>query len=514
MSSEETRSDEELDRTDRLPALQGVIIEGDVRDDAVPLPYAPLAGSAQERLARARAEIVARDSAASARAARLAAELAQARAAVADSEERVRAALANERAARAGEQAARSAERAALERTREVERAVADRTAQLSSLQREHAASVRQLEAELLTWRARADAAAGDLRASRQSAAATGGRLAGLEEELRAARQEAEGLRAQALSYQEHLRTRERRESGEVPAPATDRAAEVAERERLQQRTHELEGALRARTEALDRALVVKRADDALRLEQEKRIRQLEAEMTRSRADLAQREAALAEALVARHAEERRSAGFAGAAERVRGELGAEIERLHARLTQVEPETEALRRELRAKAAELTTLADEHRSLRTTLDRLRAVDAVFPTAGAASRAEMAAGGAMTDAAGVPELRRIDGGRNEVYPLGRRTRIGRAPGCELHIESSSVSRHHSLVLCSASEVVIEDLNSTNGVLVNGRRISRQSLGDGDVLTIGEAQFRFSTRPAEARSAASGTPTPGGTDTGSG
>jgi pSer/pThr/pTyr-binding forkhead associated (FHA) protein len=44
------------------------------------------------------------------------------------------------------------------------------------------------------------------------------------------------------------------------------------------------------------------------------------------------------------------------------------------------------------------------------------------------------------------------------------------------------------------VIIEDLNSTNGVLVNGRRISRQPLNDGDMLTIGEAQFRFTLNPA--------------------
>jgi pSer/pThr/pTyr-binding forkhead associated (FHA) protein len=73
-------------------------------------------------------------------------------------------------------------------------------------------------------------------------------------------------------------------------------------------------------------------------------------------------------------------------------------------------------------------------------------------------------------------------------LARRTRIGRAPGCEMQIESSSVSRHHALVLVGQRDVIIEDLNSTNGVLVNGRKISRQMLNDGDAVTIGDAQFR--------------------------
>jgi pSer/pThr/pTyr-binding forkhead associated (FHA) protein len=79
-------------------------------------------------------------------------------------------------------------------------------------------------------------------------------------------------------------------------------------------------------------------------------------------------------------------------------------------------------------------------------------------------------------------------------LGRRTRIGRAPGCELHVESSSVSRHHALVLTHSRDVIIEDLHSTNGVLVNGRKVARQLLTDGDILTIGEAQFRLSIKPS--------------------
>jgi pSer/pThr/pTyr-binding forkhead associated (FHA) protein len=65
---------------------------------------------------------------------------------------------------------------------------------------------------------------------------------------------------------------------------------------------------------------------------------------------------------------------------------------------------------------------------------------------------------------------------------------------MQIESSSVSRHHALVLMGSRDVIIEDLNSTNGVLVNGRKVSRQLLNDGDLVTIGEAQFRLSVKLA--------------------
>jgi hypothetical protein len=98
-----------------------------------------------------------------------------------------------------------------------------------------------------------------------------------------------------------------------------------------------------------------------------------------------------------------------------------------------------------------------------------------------------------------ELVRLDGDQHTAYPLARRTRIGRTPGCEMQIDSQSVSRNHAMLLKGARELIVEDLNSTNGVLVNGRKVSRQVLSDGDVLTIGETQFRcvikFNSRPAD-------------------
>jgi hypothetical protein len=95
----------------------------------------------------------------------------------------------------------------------------------------------------------------------------------------------------------------------------------------------------------------------------------------------------------------------------------------------------------------------------------------------------------------PELVRIDGDRSISHTLSRRTRIGRAPGCELHIDSSSVSRHHALILAGTREAIIEDLNSTNGVILNGRKVTRQVLNDGDIVTIGDIQFRYVAKPAQ-------------------
>lgn len=92
----------------------------------------------------------------------------------------------------------------------------------------------------------------------------------------------------------------------------------------------------------------------------------------------------------------------------------------------------------------------------------------------------------------PEFTRIDGDRNVSHTLGKRTRIGRASTCELQVDSSSVSRHHALVVVGPREAIIEDLNSTNGVIVNSRKISRHLLVDGDVITLGEIVFKYTTK----------------------
>jgi chromosome segregation ATPase len=91
-----------------------------------------------------------------------------------------------------------------------------------------------------------------------------------------------------------------------------------------------------------------------------------------------------------------------------------------------------------------------------------------------------------------------GGREIVHVLGRRTCIGRTPDNDLRIEASCVSRRHAVILAGSQHTVIEDLHSTNGVLVNGKRVTRQLLKDGDDVLIGLSHYRFAVhRAAEKR-----------------
>jgi predicted RNA binding protein with dsRBD fold (UPF0201 family) len=90
------------------------------------------------------------------------------------------------------------------------------------------------------------------------------------------------------------------------------------------------------------------------------------------------------------------------------------------------------------------------------------------------------------------LIRTDGNTDFVHVLGRRTRIGRGSDNEVVLDTKHVSRYHAVLLAGPVHTSIEDLNSTNGVFVNGKRISRQALKDGDRVTVGRTQFRYSVR----------------------
>ena len=92
------------------------------------------------------------------------------------------------------------------------------------------------------------------------------------------------------------------------------------------------------------------------------------------------------------------------------------------------------------------------------------------------------------------LIRTDGEMEVVHVLGRKTTVGRTPDNDLQIDAKFISRHHAVILAGPAHAIIEDLNSTNGVMVNNRRITRQPLKDGDNVVIGKTQFRFVVRAA--------------------
>jgi len=70
-----------------------------------------------------------------------------------------------------------------------------------------------------------------------------------------------------------------------------------------------------------------------------------------------------------------------------------------------------------------------------------------------------------------------------------------PECDIQLRSSSVSRYHAVLRISHDAVILEDMNSTNGCYVNGRRVTRQLLKDGDMLRVGAVPLRFGSRATQ-------------------
>ncbi len=66
---------------------------------------------------------------------------------------------------------------------------------------------------------------------------------------------------------------------------------------------------------------------------------------------------------------------------------------------------------------------------------------------------------------------------------RNVRLGRDSANDVQLHDTEVSRVHALVRCEGQECVIEDLESSNGTFVNGRRIRQQQLASGDQIQLG-------------------------------
>ena len=83
-------------------------------------------------------------------------------------------------------------------------------------------------------------------------------------------------------------------------------------------------------------------------------------------------------------------------------------------------------------------------------------------------------------------------------------VGRSSELDMVLVEDMVSRRHARVAVSGDQVTIEDLGSTNGTFVNGERIKRMNLTDGDRVLIGTSIIKLVT--VDPNVASMGTPLP--------
>jgi hypothetical protein len=82
---------------------------------------------------------------------------------------------------------------------------------------------------------------------------------------------------------------------------------------------------------------------------------------------------------------------------------------------------------------------------------------------------------------------VNGQRHEIDQ--RRVVIGRSRDCDVQVPDANVSRRHAELRQEGTTYWIVDLDSTNGVAVNGRRQSRTKLQSGDTITLGATDVVF-------------------------
>lgn len=82
---------------------------------------------------------------------------------------------------------------------------------------------------------------------------------------------------------------------------------------------------------------------------------------------------------------------------------------------------------------------------------------------------------------------------EVLFASEHTTFGRRPYSDVVIDNPAVSGEHALVRLEGDDLVLEDLQSTNGTYVNGLPITRHVLQEGDRVEIGRYQLKFERGP---------------------
>lgn len=84
-----------------------------------------------------------------------------------------------------------------------------------------------------------------------------------------------------------------------------------------------------------------------------------------------------------------------------------------------------------------------------------------------------------------------------YPLDQETlTIGRKVDNDIHIDNLAVSGKHAKILTILNDSFIEDLDSTNGTYINGEKINRHALQNGEIIAIGKHELTYINEAADA------------------
>jgi hypothetical protein len=85
---------------------------------------------------------------------------------------------------------------------------------------------------------------------------------------------------------------------------------------------------------------------------------------------------------------------------------------------------------------------------------------------------------------------------EIPLLKERMSIGRKAHNDIQIDNMAISGEHAAVVTILNDSFLEDLNSTNGTLVNGQPVKKHFLKDGDVIELGKYKMKYIVDPSHS------------------
>ena len=167
------------------------------------------------------------------------------------------------------------------------------------------------------------------------------------------------------------------------------------------------------------------------------------------------------------------------------GALRSELDESRSLVSRLEQTVADKDRALEARDARIAALQDDLKQ--RSADKRRAAD--FSDAADDAHSPVS-NEVAADNVPAPALICLTGDAPKRFALTKTTvTVGRGPQCDLQIVTHFVSREHARLTVSGDTTLIEDLGSRNGVFVNSIRVDRRQLQQGDLVTIGETQFRF-------------------------
>lgn len=82
----------------------------------------------------------------------------------------------------------------------------------------------------------------------------------------------------------------------------------------------------------------------------------------------------------------------------------------------------------------------------------------------------------------------------------RITLGRHPSNDIPIDNIAVSAHHAVIVTLGDNSYVEDLDSTNGTLVNDELVKSRVLQDGDIIKLGKCRLQYVRQQARQEIAA--------------